>query len=171
MPRKVSCEPSEPLSQCISEGSKVDVTVAKGVVDVAELNATGTPAQPKRLTRGTSRFSLGRLKAGEMTRVENGSSHIDVQQLAETELQRKMAWQDGYLAFSGESLMEVVEQVNRYSQVRLEVGDANLGSVAIGGRFRIGDLDAVLEYLQPTSASGPCWVGEHEIQLESDPRG
>jgi transmembrane sensor len=150
-------------------GSKVDVTVTKGVVDVAELDQqTPTPEvhhQPHNIVLPTA--SLGRLKAGEMTSVNTGSDHIEVQQLAEPELQRKMAWQEGYLAFSGEPLSEVIEQVNRYSPVTLEIGDPKLASVAIGGRFRIGDLDAVLDVLETNFGIRAHRVDERNIRLES----
>ena len=78
-----------------------------------------------------------------------------------------MAWQEGYLAFSGEPLSEVVEQVNRYSPATLELGDPKLASVAIGGRFRIGDLDAVLDVLETNFGIQAHRVDEHTIRLES----
>src|SRR5258708_15066976 len=51
-------------------------------------------------------------------------------------LDRRVAWHDGFLVFSGQSLGEVVGQVNRYSPVRLEIADPQLSSVSIGGRDR-----------------------------------
>src|SRR5215472_3374109 len=98
-----------------------------------------------------------------MTSVGSGSDPIGVKQLTEPEMQRKMAWQEGYLAFSGEPLSEVIEQVNRYSPVTLEIGDSELASVAIGGRFRIGDLDAVLDVLQTNFGIQARRVDEHSI--------
>ncbi len=156
------------------DGSKVDVTVTKGVVDVAEVGHALTtsdapmPIHPKAIKDDASRSgSLERLKAGEMIRVGGGADHVEVQQLAEAELQRKMAWQEGYLAFSGEPLSEVVEQVNRYSPATLELGDPTLASVAIGGRFRIGDLDAVLDVLESNFGIRANRIDEHTIRLES----
>ena len=148
------------------DGGKVDVTVTKGVVDV-QVSHSHT-AHRKQPGSDSSSGSLGRLKAGEMTSVGSGSDHIDVKLLAEPEMQRKLAWQEGYLAFSGEPLSEVVEQVNRYSAVRVEVGDPELASVAIGGRFRIGDLDAVLDVLQTNFGIQAHRVNENEIRLESE---
>jgi transmembrane sensor len=155
------------------DGSKVDVTVTKGVVDVAEVSHALTSDAPtlprhKAPKDGPSSGSLERLKAGEMIRVGSGADHIEVQQLAEAELQRKMAWQEGYLAFSGEPLSEVVEQVNRYSPTTLELGDPKLASVAIGGRFRIGDLDAVLDVLETNFGIQAHRIDEHTIRLESE---
>jgi transmembrane sensor len=152
------------------DGSKVDVTVTKGVVDVVEVSPSHTTARHKQLKGDSPSSSLGRLKAGEMTSVGSGSDHIEVQQLAEPELQRKMAWQEGYLAFSGEPLSEVIEQVNRYSAVTLELGDPKLAPIAIGGRFRIGDLDAVLDVLDTNFGIHAYRVDDHLIRLESKTR-
>jgi transmembrane sensor len=152
------------------DGSKVDVMVTKGVVDVAEVPVSHPHAavvHRKQLKSDSPSASLGRLKAGEITSVASGSDHIEVKQLAESELQRKMAWQGGYLAFSGESLSEVVAQVNRYSPVTLEIGDPELASVAIGGRFRVGDLDAVLDALETNFGIRAARVDEHRIKLQS----
>jgi transmembrane sensor len=154
----------------IDGNNNVDVTVTKGAVDVAEVSHAPTVTRHKPANGTPPNSSLARLKAGEMTRVESGSDHIEVQQVAEPVLQRKMAWQDGYLAFSGESLSEVVEQVNRYSAVTLEIGDPKLASVAIGGRFRIGDLDAVLDVLESNFGIRAQRVDAHSIRLESGER-
>ena len=150
------------------EGSKVDVTVTKGAVDVAEAasvqaEASRAPTEPVPVTR-----SLARVKAGETTRLGSGSDHIEVHHLAEPDLQRRMAWQEGYLAFSGEPLSQVIEQVNRYSTVQLEVEDPKLASIAIGGRFRIGDLDGVLDVLHTNFGIQAHQVNEHNIRLESE---
>lgn len=151
----------------LDDNNNVDVTVTKGAVDVAEVSAAHPVTRHQPVKGAPRSSSLARLKAGEMTRVESGSDHIEVQQLAEPVLQRKMAWQEGYLAFSGETLSEVVEQVNRYSPVTLEIGDPKLASVAIGGRFRIGDLDAVLDVLESNFGIKAERVDEHSIRLES----
>ena len=152
------------------DGAKVDVTVTKGAVDVAAVSHQRTVTRSRPLEGDLSTFSIGRLKAGEMTSVGSGSDHIEVQQLAEPELQRKMAWQEGYLSFSGKPLSEVIQQVNRYSPVTVEIGDPELASIAIGGRFRIGDLDAVLDVLQTNFGIQARRVNDQSIRLESERR-
>jgi transmembrane sensor len=154
----------------LDERGKVDVTVTKGVVDVAEVSHDRSAiTQHRRLvTTGLPVSSLGRLKAGDVTSVGSADDHIQVDHLAVPELQRKMSWQEGYLAFSGEPLNEVVKQVNRYSPVTLEIGDQKLASIPIGGRFRIGDLDAVLDVLETNFGIRARRTGEHDIVLESE---
>jgi transmembrane sensor len=148
-------------------GSEVAVTVTKGTVDVAQF-ATGPDtgaANAFESERATRR--LGTLKAGQTTTLRASTASINVQQLPEPELARRMAWQEGYLEFSGESLSEVVAQVNRYSQVQLEIADPKLASIAVGGRFRIGDLDAVLDVLRANFGIQSVRVDAHNINLKS----
>ena len=152
------------------EGSSVDVTVTKGIVDVSEIGgpqgtapATASPGMGS-LARPTRR--LGQLKAGQTTTFGSETQHINVRELADPELQRRLAWHEGYLVFSGEPLSEVVDQVNRYSPVTLHIADQRLMTVAVGGRFRIGDLDAILDVLRANFGIQSTRLGERDIQLE-----
>ena len=147
------------------EGTKVDVTVTKGAVDVAETASVQTESSRAPIKSVLAMRSLARVRAGEATRF-SGGDHIEVQHLAEPELQRRMAWQVGYLAFSGEPLSEVVEQVNRYSTVQLEVEDPKVAMIAIGGRFRLGDLNGVLDVLHTNFGIQARRVNEHNMRLE-----
>jgi transmembrane sensor len=151
-------------------GTAFEVHLDRSKVDVADVSRQRNVTHNKspRSKDDPPSASLGRLKAGEMTSVGSGSDHIEVTQLAEPEMQRKMAWQEGYLAFFGESLSEVVEQVNRYSPVTFELGDPKLASIVVGGRFRIGDLDAALDALQTNFGILAVRIDEHEIRLESE---
>jgi transmembrane sensor len=149
------------------ESNKVDVTVTKGTVDVADSDAQPNTAgnNPR---RDVTPHRLGRLRAGQTTTFGSGADHLDVLQLDEPELHRRMAWHDGYLVFSGEPLSEVVEQVNRYSPVTLEVDDPALSAVAVGGRFRIGDLDAILDALHTHFGIRSHQLTERNIRLEPE---
>lgn len=145
------------------DGRKVDVTVTKGMVDVSDIS--DMRANAGQTLAGAS--PLGRVKGGEVARFDSGSGHMQVRPLAETELQRRIAWQDGFLAFSGEPLSEVVDQLNRYSTTRLEIGDPELASIEIGGRFRVGDVDGVLDLLNKTFGIRGRRINGRNIRLES----
>jgi transmembrane sensor len=61
----------------------------------------------------------------------------------------------------------MVAQLNRYSTTRLVIGDPKLASLTIGGRFGIGDLDALLEFLRTTFGIRARQVDDGTIRLES----
>jgi transmembrane sensor len=148
------------------EGSKIDVTVTKGAVEVSDIGSADPAERPAEARSEPSTRPLGRLKAGETSTFGSETQHISVRELAEPELSRRMAWREGYLVFSGEPLSEVVEQVNRYSSVTLRIADPKLASVAVGGRFRIGDLDAILDALHANFGIQSSRIDERDIQLE-----
>ncbi len=148
------------------EGRTVAVMVTKGVVDVSDLRGQRTTVEPRSINAAAS---LGELRAGEATRFESGSGRMEVHWLGEAELQRRLAWLEGYLIFAGEPLSEVVAQLNRYSAKTLVIGDPELASIAIGGRFRIDDLYAVLDLMNTTFGIRAHEVNDRTIRLESQP--
>lgn len=150
-------------------GQDVHVTVTKGIVDVIDVGPTlGIAGSGAATKREPIAREVGRFEAGQTATLESSSrEHVDVEQLPPPELARRLAWQDGYLVFSGEPLSEVVRQVNRYSSVTLEVTDPKIASIAIGGRFKIGDLDAVLAALRSNFGIDSVQIGAHDVQLES----
>jgi transmembrane sensor len=150
------------------EGRKVDVTVTKGIVDVSDVSSARSAVNRESVKAALLPSNSSRLKAGEVTRFDSGNGRIEVQKLAKPELQRRLAWREGYLVFSGAPLSEVVTQLNRYSTTTLEIGDSELASIAIGGRFRCGDLDAVLDLLNTTFAIRARQVNDRTIRLEPE---
>jgi transmembrane sensor len=129
------------------KGRRVDVTVAKGMVDISDVG----PVDSGSVKAPAPTSEVGRLRAGEVASFDSGSGRVEVHQVAHADLQRRLAWQEGYLSFAGEPLSEVVTQLNRYSTTTLLITDPKLASIAIGGSFRIGDRDALLDLLSKTS--------------------
>jgi transmembrane sensor len=149
-------------------GGDVNITVSKGAVDISEVG-TGPIEGPGDRGKGppASRAPTT-LRAGQTTTLQAQPKRIDVLTLPELELKRRLAWQEGYLVFSGEPLSEVVAQVNRYSSDKLEIGDPRLSSITFGGRFKIGDLDAVIDVLHSNFGIRSARVNAHQIRLEFD---
>jgi transmembrane sensor len=137
------------------QGNNISVAVTHGKVEVMTADA------------GQTRSTLGSLSAGEVTTFSTAPRDIHVTQLPENELQRRLAWHEGYLVFAGEPLSEVVREVNRYSPTTLHISDPELAKLAIGGRFRIGDLDAVIDVLHASFGINANRAADGSILLES----
>jgi transmembrane sensor len=60
----------------------------------------------------------------------------------------KLAWREGMIVFQGESLTEVIRELNRYTPLRLNLADPELASISVGGFFKTGDLDQLLIVLE-----------------------
>jgi transmembrane sensor len=112
--------------------------------------------------------NTARLTARQTTTIdgETESHPLAIEDLAASELQQRMAWQEGFLVFSGEPLSDVIREVNRYSPVTLELADPALASLSIGGRFRVGDLEAVLDVLRLNFGIRSERIDDRRVRLE-----
>ena len=155
------------------DGQAVEVMVTKGLVEVVD-NTGGTStadagdtAKSGSNSNAGGQFKIVRLKKNEFTSFASGGGVVPVRQLSETEVQRRLAWQEGYLGFSGEPLSEVVKAFNRYSLVKFEIGDPALAALSVGGSFRLGDVSAAAELLRQTCGIRARQVSDTTIRLES----
>ena len=85
--------------------------------------------------------------------------------LEEQELERRLAWRSGYLVFSGDPLVQVVEEINRYTTMNVEISDPVLRDIKIGGRFKVGELDAMLSVFESSFAIRVSRLDDQHIQL------
>jgi transmembrane sensor len=120
----------------------VEVTVAEGRVSLAESQATeaGIPSAGPEI-------SLPALEAGQSAVLHQGSRQ-QVEALAPAELERKLAWRRGMLAFAGEPLGQALTEIGRYTDIVIEVTDPALRDLPVAGRLRIDDVENMLQALQ-----------------------
>ena len=131
-------------------GDRVEVTVTKGKVELASIEhpmastSLGRVATLPRRTLTTVSAGQG---ATELAVLERATllEHVD---LAPPEVSRKLAWRQGMLVFNGESLPSVVADVSRYTDVRIEIVDPSLNTLKVGGYFKVGEVDPMLEALE-----------------------
>ncbi|MDB9951894.1 FecR domain-containing protein [Porticoccaceae bacterium] len=88
-------------------------------------------------------------------------------QLADNELSQELAWRRGLLIFIGEPLDQVVNEVSRYTATKIEISDPELGKLLIGGRFRTGELEALLDVLEAGFGVQVSYVDRNHIQLRA----
>ncbi len=72
----------------------------------------------------------------------------EILKISPREIQRKLSWTEGLFDFSDTPLLEVVEEINRHSGMQIEFVDNDLKVLKLGGIFRTGDTQALLEALQ-----------------------
>jgi transmembrane sensor len=119
----------------------VEVTVAQGRVSLAASRAGET-----NVASSEPEGSLPPLEAGQTAVLHAGSPQIEA--LAPQDLERKLAWRQGMLAFADEPLGQVLDEIGRYTQITIEVTDPALRDLPVAGRLRIDDVDNMLEALQ-----------------------
>lgn len=108
------------------------VTVTEGVVEV-------TPQHDVAYRVGVNQQA--QIRSQRPMRVTSESA---------TETHRQLAWREGLVSFSGESLADAVREVNRYSRRQVQIADPALAGMPVIGIFRAGDVDA---FAQTTAAA------------------
>jgi transmembrane sensor len=64
------------------------------------------------------------------------------------ELAQRLAWREGVLMFSGETLEHVVKELARYTTVSIEIPDEAIRTMRVGGRFPVGETETMLAALE-----------------------
>ncbi|MCZ0953689.1 MAG: FecR domain-containing protein, partial [Rhodospirillaceae bacterium] len=130
--------------------SEVEVTVSEGKVALV----SHAPARADATTSGVAPVEalLGTLEAGETVIVADSTSDAGkedfIRRIELPNIDRLLAWREGLLAFSGESLETAVEEIGRYTTVNIEIPDPAVRAIRIGGQFPVGETDAMLSALE-----------------------
>jgi transmembrane sensor len=75
------------------------------------------------------------------------------------------SWMRGRLDFSGLPLAQAVAEANRYSAVKLRLGDPRLADLPVGGSFRTGDNASIAAALSAVFPVRVARSDAHEIVL------
>jgi transmembrane sensor len=115
---------------------RVTVVVTEGRVAIADSDARATQTAAHEV----------QVVAGEVA--ELGATAPVVRPTDPVGRDALLAWQRGMLVFRGEPLGAALAEVERYTSVRFEIGDAEARELRIGGYYRIGDVDGLVRSLQ-----------------------
>lgn len=125
----------------------VDVTVTEGKVNLVTLEEL--VSNPLEKIQNGAVVTPTKLSAGQFVSLADDGAGV-VSTLEARELSRKTAWTKGSLVFSGESLSEVVAEVGRYTDIKIEFSEASLGKIRVGGVFPVGETDIMFDVLEST---------------------
>ena len=135
----------------------IDVMVTEGVVDVApEISAPSIDfATVKTNPKDNIAPSTVSKEPVKSRRVEAGSAVVfnqkavqAIEHVEDAEMQRRLAWQQGLLIFSGEPLEEVVTQISRYTDTKIIIKSEEAKALRIGGQFQVADTKAIFSALE-----------------------
>lgn len=118
---------------------EVKVTLIEGIVDVSpEKRGPGSDPKPVRLLAGQ-----------QLTAYEEGSTSGPAVESIDTKL--ATIWRTGRVFFEDTPLSDAVEEMNRYSTLKIVLDDELLGDLRINGMFQSGRqvnfANALQEYL------------------------
>ncbi len=83
---------------------------------------------------------------------------------ADADSETLLAWREGFVVFEGESLTQVIREIDRYTPLKFRIMDKDLASISVGGFFKTGDLDQLLLVLENNFGVASKQVG-NEILL------
>lgn len=157
------------------QGGNVTVTVAEGSVALGTLQtqahhsevSAGGVTQPVAVPRGQALAMLRPLESGQVARLHENVAEVRV--LDAEGLAQELAWREGLLVFTGEPLSQVIDEVSRYTPVRIEIADGRLRTLPVGGRFKLGDLDAMLDVLESSFGIRVLRLDEGHVRLVAAP--
>jgi transmembrane sensor len=136
------------------------VTVTEGKVALA---AAPPKEQPQAMTT-----SVGALVAGQSAQFAPllaQALETSTKTLETKALNQALAWREGLLMFSGESLATVVKEMNRYTALTIEIADPSITDLQVGGQFSVGETENMLENLSISFDLDILQVNEHLVQL------
>jgi ferric-dicitrate binding protein FerR (iron transport regulator) len=90
------------------------------------------------------------LAAGQAATVsrKGNRAKVAVEDIAGTEISRRLSWQVGVLSFHGETLAEAIGEVNRYNERQIVIDNPTVAAWQVGGTFQAVDVDAFLGTLE-----------------------
>ena len=136
----------------VSEG-RVDLAAPLDTVDQkpGELAAPAVLQSIGLLERRQTASFDNRMNAAEASSATPGTesrSLLNVNTLQEVELGRQLSWREGFLVFNAQPLSQVVAEVERYTPITIKILDEDLNALRIGGRFKIGEMDAMFDVFE-----------------------
>lgn len=121
----------------------VEVLVKEGRV------AIDPPKDEKPLERVAALpASTSTLSAGEAVVIN--AKRVQVQKVAEADVDRKLSWTEGRLWFERQTLKDVVTEFNRYNRRQMVIADPSIENLRIGGGFEATDPESFIAALERT---------------------
>lgn len=138
----------------------VNITVTEGVVVVSPAVPNPTGADN---TSDPEQEILAVLEPNEKMVVDKGD--VTIAKVAQDVIERQLSWRDGILKFKDDSLFYVIQEVSRYTDVKIILIDPTLEDLRVGGLFKTGEIQALLSALELSFDLHARHVDENTIYL------
>jgi transmembrane sensor len=140
----------------LSKAGLVEVGVTKGSVEVK-------PADGAHVIDAAN--SLGVVTAGHD--IVLGEKVERAEAVPSADMGRKLAWRQGQLIYTGQPLGEVLADVSRYSNIKIELADPALADLPVGGAFRTDQIEAIFAALENNFGVRAEWIDPQHVRFTS----
>ncbi len=131
-------------------GKDIEVLVREGRVAIDPPRSEKPRERATALPQSTSTLSAGEAVRITATRVQTDLPQMQVQKVAEADVDRKLSWTEGRLWFERQTLKDVVAEFNRYNRRQMVIADPAIENLRIGGGFEATDPESFIAALERT---------------------
>jgi len=140
----------------LSETGLVEVGVTRGSVEVMPAKGAhdfGAAKSPDVVVAGHN-IVLGQ-------KIERAKA------VSGADMRRKLAWRQGELIYTGQPLKEVLADISRYSDIKIELMDPALENMPVGGAFRTDQIEAIFAALENNFGLHAEWIDAQHVRFTS----
>lgn len=123
----------------------LNVVVAEGKISL-DVSSVSDALSDFGLSSGDGTPRTLEVEAGHSATIDRGVEAIST--ITPDVLDKQLDWRDGVLTFEGETLENVIAEISRYSDLVIEIRDADLRNEKIVAYYKIGSVDGVFEALR-----------------------
>lgn len=140
----------------LSKAGLVEVGVTKGSVEVRPVHCAHASDAAK---------SPGVLVAGDD--IVLGQKVEQPKLVSSVDMGHKLAWRQGQLIYTGQPLGEVLADISRYSNIKIELADPTLENLPVGGAFRTDQIEAIFAALESNFGIHAEWIDPQHVRFTS----
>ena len=127
----------------------VELNVTDGRVEVVALPDKARENMAPDLDNMEQATSVIPIVKGQRAILKDEQDELElVQKVEDEQMEKTLSWRNGLLIFDDDPLLDVVEEINRYSPVRIVIADETISDTRIGGYFRVNDVPAILDTIE-----------------------
>ncbi|MFB1015623.1 MAG: FecR domain-containing protein [Alteromonadaceae bacterium] len=126
----------------------VELIVTDGKVLVAKKDNVSLNSDIEQIAKRLPQSSMA-ISEGEKVELNLTNQLLEeVVKLKPIEIAASLSWRRGHLIFRGDSLVDVMAEISRYTDIKFELtDDEQLKSIQVAGVFKTGDVTGLLKVL------------------------
>ena len=130
--------------------TQINVTAIQGPLDTetgkSEISGSATGNSETSASTNPATTTL-KVEAGNML-TYSANDLDDIKQLVASQIEQQLAWRQGMLMFQGEPLQNVVDEISRYTDLKIIIPERSAREMKVGGLFKVGDTESLFEALR-----------------------
>jgi transmembrane sensor len=145
---------------------KVHVTVTQGRVALEKRVDLGHVIDRLQVDTKLTDIDPVILSQGEIADIDTESGRA-TRVASDRDIAERLAWAKGQLVFYDKELQFVIDEIARYTTVKITVVDDALKSRKISGVLQLGDVKMMLEGLEGALGVKSFWVSDTQVQISN----